>query len=280
MPTTRVDIEFGVGPQSASRVEASLHTGDFHRGVFGQASTGSTGTSHSILLPDGADIVGRAMLIVIGHDNNTPVDLAADLVALGYTQLAGDSWPPDYDWDILWRVIDGTEPYDGIDDTIELTTASTTDVVTIALLFDIVYGGGVGAFWDSIVAFSANPGSLDPSWATTESAFWLTALLADAVITGDPTGYTMYGNAIGGSLHFRASGKYDDSVTEDPSTYTSAGAILCWTIVIRGVSEGTTTTPTVVESSVHTGTTVAGVTNTVVVESSVHTGDVEAEGGG
>jgi hypothetical protein len=284
--TVAVDIEVAGSAEtelvidSAVDVEISVYTGDVGLGLSGEASTASTGTSHSLALPDGSDATGH-LLVVLGHDN-AAVDISTTLQGMGFTELAGDSWPPDYDFDILWRNIDGSEGWPATGATLDFTTPSSTNIAVSIFRFTQVYNDGVGSFWDSSQGLvTADPPSIAPSWGAATDTFVVAAVLSEAAISGTPTGYTVYANLQPGDLYMASTATWDSGATINPGAFTTVSPILCWTIIIRGVGQTgdelhRVDVESVIESSVDV---VELIESRVEVEISVHTGDIDSVGG-
>ncbi len=189
---------------------------DFERyAPIGTATYSASTTTHPIPLPDGCNVVGRAIVLCVidGYGTASPFD--AVLTALGFVAVTGvDSAGTDAGptfW--LLASIDGTEGWSGIDDTIILTTTGGAAVMSFAELLPVA-NDGEGGF-----AVSLDPPSVNPSWGVANEGRWYTAAGSSGAITGDPSGFANLANLSAGSIHARVSGLSDDSATKDPSAY-------------------------------------------------------------
>ena len=127
------------------------------------ATTESTGTAHSIALPDGLHGAKRVLLIFLTHTDSTE-SIADQLVDdHGLEQLAGLTLETTFGTDkgaVVGRVIDGTEDWANTGQTLAVTTAASETVHAYAVLLDGVdiVAGAPGVLGNA--ALSANPGAV------------------------------------------------------------------------------------------------------------------------
>jgi hypothetical protein len=180
---------------------------------------------HAIRLGTGATQPYRMLLVFVGGFGDSAASTVAAAIRTGgdFTQVATEAGS-NRDFEVMYRILDGTEPWAPVDAELEIDTGAVTPTVQVWAVL-LSYGIAV----EAVDGTTLDPPSLNPSWATTEKARWYTFVSSDAAMSAtDPTGYT---NA-GASIKTRLSGRNADSTTNDPSTYTSAGATLPATVTV------------------------------------------------
>ena len=201
------------------------------------ADTDSTGTSHVINVPDGADVIGRRLVIAyMTTDLDASFTLFAAIKAAMGSNVTGNAFSDTtVSGAVLSSEIDGTEAFLSTSAVLDaVTTSGSETILAHALLLDPASGSAVA----TSVA-TEDPPSLNPVWDTTYPARWMTFGMNDGAISGDPTGYSNVHASTSAGLALRISAKDDDSATEDPDAYTMAGSIKrAWTLAIYSVPLG------------------------------------------
>jgi hypothetical protein len=189
-----------------------------------------SGTSHEIALPDGEKIIGRGILLFVTYSGLSP-SVGRDSIAAhgfsytGYTSASGSVLA-------FRRILDGTEGWADTGETLSVTTGASTALDCHAVMLDSA------AEFIASGDNSGDPPSRTSPWDDALPARWYTFSGATTSISGDPSGYTNVASG-SGAFPWRASAKDDDSQTEDPSAYTTSGALHAITLAVRG---GTPTT--------------------------------------
>lgn len=206
----------------------------------------STGTSHTISIPDGSNVVGRELLLFVANQDWT-VDVQTPLEGEGFTAVSSDVDVP-YQALLMQRRIDGTEGFTGTGDTITFSTSSSVTFSTLADLYDGVYVPGTGEDQtDYIVAVSTvswdPPLNNGPWYSGTEPVRWIVWAVSDGTWSGTPTGYTLSGTANDQATYYKNG--IDSSENPGPAFTPGTGTQkITWTIQLRGTeSSGWGTIP-------------------------------------
>jgi len=230
------DVDSGGGSGGGGGVDAQAYKlDDFSRTTTtpGTVGTGSSyansGTSHSITLPDGCDVRGRGLVVILGDtwsDVGVP-HFDTEMEALGFDHVGGISDPGNATMNIWYKRIDGSEGWSGTSDTITLSTSGGATVHSYAELLTGAAGKAV-----SSVINTVDPPSLTPGWDTAHSARFYTLCAGDTNRATGPSGYTEVMDASTSGNYFDAHAKTDTSAAEDPSAYAAGGTASTMTAAI------------------------------------------------
>jgi hypothetical protein len=177
-------------------------------------------TSTVVALPDGSDVVGRLVVVHATKDGTGAFTFPA-----GWTSLVGLA-SAGARVDVRYRIIDGTEGFDGIGDTITLTHALEKTNITVHT-YSVWHGTTPPeASSTSGATGDPDPPSLTPSWATDDTA-WAAGFGADleSIVTGFPTSYdsNQHGDSsasgAGSATHGIATRELN-AASDDPGVFT------------------------------------------------------------
>jgi hypothetical protein len=196
--------------------------------------TTSSGTSHVIALPDGSD--GEDRLLVI-HWLHTGTDHTGnqlrDTYGFEYNPFTTVGSDVNTRSGQASKLIDGTEGFPSTGATITLTTSGSETLMAHVRLLDEMGGQDAPDNVQGSSTVGNDPGAINPTWDVGDQTEWMTFIVSDAAVSGEPTGYTNLGSGSSGGLFWRLSRKAGTGATEDPSAYTSAGDDSAMTFGLR-----------------------------------------------
>jgi hypothetical protein len=184
------------------------------------SNSASGGTSHTVNLPDGSNVVGRLVVVCAAADGTPTFTFPA-----GWTELF-DSSDVEVALGIAYREIDGTEGFDGSGDTITITTSIGEPTAHISYLARNANSSNVEVS-TAVTGTNTNPdpGSVTPSGGYDN--YLNIAIQAHDVGTTTTTGYPSgYVNTqqitVNSSMGCGIGGAYLIAVgsSEDPGTFT------------------------------------------------------------
>jgi hypothetical protein len=200
-------------------------------------------TSTAAALPDGSNVVGRLVIVCATKDGT-----GAFTWPSGWTQIAASNDGSSASrTEVRYRIIDGTEGFDGTGDTITLTHASE-ETACSAITYSSWHGTTPPeAATATGTTGNANPPSLNPAGWGTEDTSWIAycGLDASVTVTGWPTSYSdnQHGDNTGGtggcSHGFATRGL--NAASDDPGTFTNGSeSWMAVTIAVRPAPPTTT----------------------------------------
>jgi hypothetical protein len=218
--------------------------------IFAVRHTHVTGnaTSTNILVPDGSNVSGYLVIAFASKDGTGVFTWPS-----GWTQIvaASDDSNLFCRTEVRYRIIDGTEGWDGTDDVIAVTHASeetACSVITYSSWHGTTPPEGATVGDAGFSNTNPNPPSLDPSAWATEDTSWIAYFGSDATrtVSGFPTGYDNNQHAdntggISGITHGFATRNLN-AASENPGTFTldSNDFWVAVTVAVRPVSVGAT----------------------------------------
>jgi hypothetical protein len=175
-----------------------------------------------VTLPNGSNVIGRLVIACVSSDGTPTFTWPA-----GWTEIFDNS-ASNVSLGIAYRVIDGTEGFDGSDDTITVTLSDMEPTAHITYLIENFNSSNIEASSSSSgTNTTPNPGSITPTGGYDNYTF--IAVHANDVgtttTTGYPSGYvnnqqttsgTTGGCGIGGAHLIKV------TTNEDPGTFTIA----------------------------------------------------------
>jgi hypothetical protein len=191
-------------------------------------------TSHPVLLPQGSNVAGKRVQIWFACESASVVWPA------GWTEIGSEDSTTATVLSIGERIIDGTEGFDGDDDSITVTTGTAS--LSNAHAYQITGSHASAAAEKATAATGSganvNPPSLDPSWASEETLFITGgAYRFNSSFTAAPTNYTNVLSLSGGDTNapLGTARRVVTATSDDPGTFTSAdgGAWVAQTVAVR-----------------------------------------------
>jgi hypothetical protein len=201
-------------------------------------------TSHNVLLPDGSDVSGRRVLIVIGVDGAPSITWP-----MGWTEFAAGS-TTQTQLSAAYRDIDGTEGFDGTDDEIVFTTSGGGEQSNHQSYL-ISEGHDAATAPEAATAATGgsatpDPPSLNPSGWGTEETLWIAAaaLRFNDTWLSAPTNYTDLLAQSGGDANapLATARRVLEAESEDPGSFTinDGSSWVATTIGVRPAAGGVT----------------------------------------
>lgn len=252
------------GTKSASQTNAPKHSG------VGITESGAA-ASHDIVLPDGSNVVGQDIIILLLYNGASGAGADFPLGNGFQTIISGVQWTP-YEYMVYWKKVDGTEGFTGSGDTITLTTDAGVQVAAIALLVDESTLDDID--WDYDYSHNQQSSVSDPVdgwWADASDTLMYSFIFSENAISGVPDGYSLIGDADTADLHIRAAqktrGAFVYPQTELPSdAYSTTDPLHTYLLILRrqvggageGVGEGGTPADMVLPGPDVTGSPYAG----------------------
>jgi hypothetical protein len=217
--------------------DSALPTGSYE--IHTRTTAGSSGTSHAVLLPDGSNVSGRLVWVIFSAENTVTWPS-------GWTEFFAGSTTSTV-LRAAYRFIDGTEGFDGTDDSITVTTSSA--VLSNAHAYLSKSGHHASTAPEAATAATgsganANSPTFDPAGWASEETLWVPAAAYrfGANFTGAPTNYTGLLSLNGGDSNapLGSARRALTASSEDPGTFTSddGGAWVSTTIAIRPAAAG------------------------------------------
>jgi hypothetical protein len=201
---------------------------------------GSATTSHPVLLPDGSNVTGRLVIVVFAAEATVSWPAGWSEIFEGSTTSTVLA--------VAYRFIDGTEGFDGTDDTVTATTGSASLSNAHAYLSSAGHHASTApeaATAATGLGANANPPTLNPAGWDIEEALWIAAAAYrfNASFSGAPTNYTDLLSLSGGDTNapLGSARRVLSASSEDPGTFTSSdgGAWVATTVAVRpGVAGG------------------------------------------
>jgi hypothetical protein len=201
------------------------------------------GTNHTINLPDGSNVVGRRLIVFFGVDGDQASGDPGISWPAGWTEMFGvnESGLIYCRAEARYRVIDGTEGFDGTDDTITITTTLSEMSAHVSYLIE-AYGSELVEDQANSGGNTANPDppSLTPSWGADDS-LWIAGCCydrGDRSVSDYPDNYSngqsqRSNNSVGVGVatcerEYRAT-------SDDPNTFTISSGQRCvvWTVALQ-----------------------------------------------
>lgn len=236
VPISQNDLnEFG-----GSVAEGPVSVGSDASGVDHVYSEGDT--TATIPIPDGAK-VGRSIIAVVADAGSE--NLQDEMEAAGWSQMLAASNTP-----FWYRRIDGTEGYDGTDDTEGIFVSGVSvSLASVVDLLDAVYDEGPdnpGPWY--VVAYS---NTTDPddvpapgSWNGEPAITYVAVITDGSAVTAGPAGYTLLaedasqaGSGILISVWYKI--MPSGAAAEDPGSVTTADSTpFITTVMVRGGTIG------------------------------------------
>jgi len=211
------------------------------------ADTDSTGTSHTIALPDGSDVAGRLVVILMGWQG-TSENLGTTLESGGlFTEVLGTGTAGTIETSVVYRRVTGSEGWPSTGATVGLVhSVAANRLYCHALLLDDAPDlptEGTPITLSNTTGTTI--GSLTPTdgyteWLSTDAARYFSFAVADAAISADHTNYaSTFSDDDAANLWAVASSKIGTSATESPSpnrTFTGTNQIQNL-VAVRGVAQ-------------------------------------------
>jgi hypothetical protein len=208
-----------------------------------QTHVGSNSTTCDVLLTNGSNVVGNLVVLVGGKDGTGSITAPA-----GWENTGGGSSGTESA--VIRRIIDGTEGFDGTNDSVQLSSDQLEKWTFTAITFDSWYGDLVDGFGQNEDGTgggdnSPNPPSLTADWGSDDN-YWIAFFVADSdhTVSGYPSGYTLnqHGDASdtgSGACTHGIAMKQNATATEDPGAFTMSGSDdwSAWTIAVRGTAD-------------------------------------------
>lgn len=204
-------------------------------------------TTHPVTLPNGSNTVGRRVVILMGVDDGN----ARTLSLTGWLPIAtaaGDATQINNSNTSsvqgFYRDINGTEGFDGTDDSVTFNSNATTMSSHISFLFEAgTFDSTTAPQWigSTGTSTSPNPASLDPTWGT-EDTLWIAMTSVDlsssAAITVSAYPYASNNltasNSSTSGVRVGACTTTSATATVDPGTFTIS-ASEDWVAVTVGI---------------------------------------------
>ena len=143
---------------------------------------------HVVFLPDGSNVVGYLVLVFVTVDGTLTITWPS-----GWTELdEGNDGSAASRTACRYRVIDGTEGFDGTDDNIAVFVLTPQEWASSVVIFSDWHGATPPELAAATgTSGNADPPNLDPSGWGTEDTAWIAYFGADnsVSVTGYPTDY-------------------------------------------------------------------------------------------
>jgi hypothetical protein len=192
----------GVGPRLIDTGSSGLTVGSY-----------SSGTE-SINLPDGMS-AGNT-IVAITQQTGTTEDLAGALEAAGFTAVSEQTLGTNK-VAVLKYTLTGSEGW-GDGTTLDWVVTSSGSYRVAMWLYDGAADVEAG------YSASVDPPSLDPSWDDAiPTDYWAYGFSDTGVLSGTPTGYTLYGSGASGIWYRESTKQAGTGGAENPSTYGGGG---------------------------------------------------------
>lgn len=210
----------------------------------------SDGTSQIITLPNGSNVSGRLVIVALGVDGVGGATWPAgwsELFDAANTETTGSA---------AYRFIDGTEGFDGADDTITVTTASEQSCYHAYLISAGHHASQAPAAASTLIS-TPDPPNLTPSWGA-EANLWIamSASRWSGDYTAPPANYSGLLSISQGTPNADSNAPLGTAVralsaaSENPGAFTENGGnnvFVTATIAVRPAAAGdATATPAVI----------------------------------
>jgi hypothetical protein len=202
-------------------------------------------TSITILLPDGSNTSGKLVIVFVTCDGTTAMTFPAGWTAI--TNAAGNDGGSASRTEARYRIIDGTEGFDGVDDSISVSGGSEEWAATAYL----ISGHAASTSAPECQAATGSTGnadtpSLTPSWGALDSLWIVYAGLdASVSVTAFPTNYSdnqHQDNTVGtgGCTHATATRNLNATSDNPPAFANGSESWRALTVAVRPGNEGST----------------------------------------
>jgi hypothetical protein len=198
----------------------------------------SDSTSQVVTLPNGSNVSGRLVVVVIGVDGTTGVAWPA-----GWTEIF-DGTTVATELAVGYRVINGTEGFDGTDDTITLTTAAEQSNSHAYLITGHDPAVAPEAATAAVGTNAPDPPSFNPAGWDVEETLWIVAAANRFGIlqTAAPANYSNLLAQNGGDTNAPLATAHRGAAvtTEDPGAFTGGdNEWVATTIAVPALAVGT-----------------------------------------
>jgi hypothetical protein len=222
-------------------LSGAFAVGDF-AGFYRKSRTAVDGTSHTVMLPDGSNVSGRLVLVVFGVDGSTITwPSSPEFLQVGNVGVTGVVLAAAY------RFIDGTEGFDGTDDSIVVSMGAAESSTAHVFLFTDGHHASTAPETATATGSGANadPPSLNPAGWDVEAALWVAAAgyRFNANFTVAPTNYAellFSGSPNDDNVPLGTALRELSAASEDPGTFTSSdgGNWVSMTVAVRPAAAG------------------------------------------